>query len=412
MRIYFFKLCWKNVWRNRRRTLITVNAIGIGVMALVGIHNYYDAFHEQVIQNVIRYHSGHLLVTAPGYQAQSAPSKFVKAPGRVMKWLKNHPEVKAASPRVIIQGLLSSPQGSANVLFTGIDPDQERRVTQFSRNIVQGTYLKKAKGTGIVIGRRLARLMKLKTGMKVVALTQGIDGSIGNELFFVEGIFETHSELDKSVAFIRLDPARRLVGLPPHGVHQVAVVLKNESALPEIQKDFQDQFKGRGVEILSWMQIQRPLMAMIELNKSANRLLMIIILFVAAMGIANSILMSIMERTREFGVMLAIGTSKTDVIKMVVVETLLLSAAGVFLGNLLGIGLTLYFQKNGFDLRWLTNQQIVVQGAIVQTITYPAVHLRNSVAVTLTIMTLSLLVSFLPVQHISKLNPVKALRSH
>lgn len=412
MDFYFFKLCWKNIWRNKRRTLITVNAIGVGVMALVVILNYYDGFHEQVIQNVIRYHSGHLLISAPGYFSNNIASRYIKDPSPMEKWLNNASEIKASSSRILVQGMLSSPQGSANILFTGIEPKKEAKVTRFKANIVQGDYLANPKINGVVLGKKLAQLLKLKLGSKVVALTQGVDGSIGNELFYVEGIFDTQSDLDKSLAFITLTNAQKLLSVPKNGVHQIAIVLKTESELPIVQKKLQDRFPKHQAEILSWMQLQRPLMAMIELNKSANSLLMIIILFIAAMGIANSILMSILERTREFGVMMAIGTTKKEVISMVITETFLLSAVGVAFGNILGVGLTLYFHTRGFDLKWLTSQKIVVQGTIIQTVSYPNVHWNNSLTITLMILGLSMLVSFFPVRHISNLNPVKALRAH
>jgi ABC-type antimicrobial peptide transport system permease subunit len=174
------------------------------------------------------------------------------------------------------------------------------------------------------------------------------------------------------------------------------VVLKEESHLPLIYDRLVKNFPKPQAETLTWKDVQRPLMALIALNKSANRLLMGIILFISALGIANSILMSILERTREFGVMLAMGTSKKEVIKMVITETVLLSLVGVFLGNILGIAVTEYFHSNGFDLKWLTSQPIMVQGTIVQTV----------------IVFLSFVVSFLPVRHVANLNVVKALRAN
>src|ERR1700722_11770787 len=138
---YFFRLCWKNIWRNRRRTLITVNAIGVGGMFLGGIFNYYDSFHEQVIHNVIRYQSGHLLITAPGYVKNNAPNKYLKSTEAFENWLNRNSAVKSYSSRVLLQGMLSSPQGSANIIFTGIDPARERHVTSFSKNIIRGEYL-------------------------------------------------------------------------------------------------------------------------------------------------------------------------------------------------------------------------------------------------------------------------------
>jgi len=413
MNLFFFKLCWKNLWRNKRRTFLTMNAIGFAVMALVALYNYYDGFHEQVIKNVIRYKSGHLVIASPGFENRYAANKFIATPRSVERWLGRRDEVRAYSHRVIAQGLISTAAGSANVALVGIDPKKERRVTRFASNIVKGQFLGKGRKP-IVLGKELARTLKAKIGTKVVVLTQGIDGSIGNELFFVAGIFETQSDFDKAMAFLPLADARTLLSLPAKAVHETAIVLKSGTNVIQTQKEFIIDFgspsKSR-MQILNWMQVQKPLMAMIELNKGANRLLMFIILFVAALGVANSILMSILERTREFGVMLAIGTSKGDVIRMVVVETLLLSSIGVMLGNVFGALLTLYFHQHGFDLAWLTSQKIVVEGTIIQTVSYPTVQWQNSVFVSLTILVLSFIVSVIPIRHVSNLSPVRALRS-
>jgi putative ABC transport system permease protein len=147
------------------------------------------------------------------------------------------------------------------------------------------------------------------------------------------------------------------------------------------------------------------------LERAVNRLIMMVILFVAALGIANSILMNIMERTREFGVMMAIGTSRKEVMGMVVIETLLLSTVGVVIGNILAVSLTAYFHSNGFDLKWLTSANLVIDGAIVQTVSYPTIQWMNSLVVTSLILLLAVFASFIPSRHISKLSPVKALRS-
>ncbi|NBX93303.1 MAG: ABC transporter permease [Proteobacteria bacterium] len=411
---YFLKLSWKNIWRNRRRTLLTINAIGFGVMALVALYNYYDGFHDQVIQNVIRYQSGHLLVTAPDYHKRMATQLFMKDPSEVDTWLSSREEVKAFSHRVMVQGLVSTAQGSANIVFAGIEPEREKDVTRFSGNLIQGTYFNDDTEKPIVLGSELANLLQASLGSKVVALTQGVDGSIGNELFYVSGIFETHSDFDKNMAFVHINDARQLLSLGSQASHQLAVVLKNEEGLESVQQSFVSKF-GSGpnlpFQILNWKEVQKPLMAMIELNQSANRLLMFIIIFVAALGIANSILMSILERTREFGVMLAIGTTKKEVVKMVVMETVLLSLVGVALGNVLGFLVTEFFHHYGFDLAWLSSQKLVVQGTIIQTISYPEIRWNNSLLVSLIVLVLSLVVSFIPIKHVSRLNPVNALRA-
>jgi len=414
MDFFFLKLAWKNIWRNRRRTLLTINAIGFGVMALVALYNYYDGFHQQVIQNVIRYQSGHLLITAPDYHRRMATHLVMDDPSKVDSWLRRSEEVQAFSHRVMVQGLISTAQGSANILIAGIEPEKEKDVTRFSDNLIQGSYLTSDNLKSIVLGSELAQLLQAELGAKVVALTQGVDGSIGNELFYVSGIFETHSDFDKNMAFVRIEDARQLISLAPEASHQIAIVLKNEEKLFSLQNYFQSEFEtsqNSEFQILNWKEVQKPLMAMIELNQSANRLLMFIIVFVAALGIANSILMSILERTREFGVMLAIGTTKLDVVRMVVVETLLLSFVGVLLGNILGALLTEFFHIYGFDLAWLSSQKLVVQGTIIQTVSYPAIRWNNSFVVSTIVLILSVLISLFPIRHVTKLNPVNALRA-
>jgi ABC-type lipoprotein release transport system permease subunit len=411
---YFLRLSWKNIWRNRRRTLLTVNAIGIGVMALVALHNYYDGFHEQVIRNVIRYQSGHLVVTAPNYTSRMATPLFVSDPSSFDDWLSGKEEISSFSHRVLVQGLISTANGSANIVFAGIEPEKEKEVTRFSQNIIEGSYFGDETKKPILLGSELARLLDVTIGSKVVALTQGVDGSIGNELFFVKGVFETHSDFDKSMAFIPISDARQLLSAPETAVHQIAIVLKTEAPLLEIQRAFSDRFGGPELakaEMLNWKEVQKPLMAVIELNNSVNRLLMFIIIFVAALGIANSILMSILERTREFGVMMAIGTTKKEVVQLVITETILLSAVGVFLGNVLGVMVTQFFHYYGFDLAWLSSQKLVVQGTIIQTVSYPEIHWGNSFYISAIVLSLSVIVSFIPIKHVSKLNPVIALRS-
>lgn len=412
MNFYFLKLCWKNIWRNRRRTLITVNAIGLGVMALVFLRNYYDTFHEQVIQNVIKYHSGHMAISARGFEKNNSTQLFVRNSEKISQWLRANENVLASSERVVFSGLASSARGSTNLMLMAVDPNAESRVTEFSKRIVGGKFLNETQDKTIVLGSKAATNLNAEVGSKVVLLTQGVDGSVGNELFRVSGIFDTSSDADKTLGFIRLEDGRNLISLGPKTAHQIAIVLKNEESLESFREEFEREFKAETeIQMFSWKELQRPVVAMIELDRAVNRMLMILILGVAALGIANSILMSIMERTREFGVMLAMGTGRWDVIKMVLVETLLLTSVGVFLGNVFGMVVTVFFNQIGFDLKWLTSKDFVIQGALVETVSYPTIRFYNSLVVTLVIVILSLLVSYFPAKQAGRLTPMKALRS-
>lgn len=408
---FLIRLCWKNVWRNKRRTLLTVNAIGFGVMVLVWLYNHYDAIHEQIIANAVSYDSGHLIVSAPEYEESKPVDRFMKDPHAISDWLSNNQEVKSFSPQIIVQGMLSSPRGSLNIWLKGVDANREKATTRFASSIVQGAFFGTNQVNPIVVGSLMAKNLKLAIGSKVVILTQGVDGSIGNELFFVVGIFKTNSDADKLFAFTDLSSARHLLSLPPTAIHRISVILHREQDLQEVYDSFTAAFGNQSVQALTWRDIQKHITALIELDKSSGRLIMWIILFVASLGIVNAILMGLLERSREFGVMLAIGTTKKEIMKMVVMETVLLSSVGILIGNIAGALLTLYFHLRGFDLKWFTSQPLRVGGMMMQTLSYPNLSLRNSLLITAAIFTVTLLISVVPMRHVSKLNVIGAINS-
>jgi len=407
MDAYLLNLCWKNLWRNPRRTLLTVSAIGFGMMVMVWLYNYYEAFHNQLVENAIRFHSGHVLMTGKGYDPDRPPKNAFKDSPALRKWLGKQPEIKSFSPQVVLQAMVSSPRGSANILVKGVDPKLERQTSRFALEIKDGSFLAGSKRP-IVIGKKLQALLKVQLGDKVVLLTQGIDGSIGNELFTISGIFETRSEWDKALVFVTLPAARSLLSLPDGMIHQIPLVLDKEISTSVLQARIAKDHPA--LHSLSWAEVQRHLVALIELDRAANRVYMAILLFLVALGIVNSILMSVLERKREFGVMLAVGTTKSEVMRLVATETFLMAFVGVILGNFLALSITLYFQKYGFDLSWLTDQQLKVNGAVLQTISYPQMQWAHCFIVSGVILILSVGISLLPAQQIARLHPVSALR--
>jgi len=407
MNHYLFLLCWKNLWRNGRRTFLTVGAIGFGMMVMVWLYNYYEAFHNQLVENAIRFHSGHLLIVGKNYDPDRPPTQTIADSPALRRWLSAQKQIKAYSPQVVLQALVSSPRGSANILVKGVDPVLERKTSRFALQTKEGNFLA-GKKRSIVIGKKLQTTLKVNLGDKVVVLTQGVDGSIGNELFTISGIFETRSEWDKALAFVTLPSARGLLSLAAGTLHQVPLVLNDEAdTLPmqvKLKKDLPQLYS------LTWAEVQRSLVALIELDRAANRVYMAILLFLVAIGIVNSILMSVLERKREFGVMLAVGTTKSEVMHLVATETFLMAVVGVALGNTMALLFTLYFQHYGFDLHWLTDRNIVVNGAVLQTVSYPSMQWAHCFLVSGVILAASVLISLLPARQIARLHPVSALR--
>ena len=224
----FFNMAWRNVWRNRRRSLLTVMAISLGLGFNIFMRAIGDGFHEQMVDNSVRSHIGHLVVHRAGYHDDPGINKTLPDPAEVAQAIQSLPDLRAYSLRVLGDGLASTAENSAGVAIVGIDPAMERKVTTIHRGIVKGQYLREGEVRPILIGDRLAVNLKADVGDKVVLLVQAADGSMGANLFRVAGIFRSGApELDRGMAFILRQDAQALFSLQNRETE--AVVLLNSS---------------------------------------------------------------------------------------------------------------------------------------------------------------------------------------
>jgi ABC-type lipoprotein release transport system permease subunit len=388
--VLLVRLAWRNLWRSRRRSAVVITAIAVGLSGTLFSMAWWRGMAFEMANNQIESHLAHIAVQPHGYHADPDVARRLPDGGAgVLAALADRKGVRAA-PRVLGDGLVQSSRRSIRAAIVGVDPWREPAVTVIAESIVEGEYLSPRKSPRysrglppIVVGRAMAERLRLRLGDKLVL---HVPGETGLGAFRVRGLFATVStEFDKSFAFIRLTDAQRLFDLAG-GVTEVAIALDRPSGALALQEELRRRLSGvyadGPVEVLRWQE----------------RLVF---------GIANAVLMSVFERTREFGVMRSLGLGSGRLVALILTESLILTALGVAVGVGLAIPLVLWLGVAGIDLSVFAE---ALGSYGIGTVTYPRLGREDlSYPIALALAT-ALLAGLWPAVRVARLKPAQALR--
>ncbi|MEW6301127.1 MAG: ABC transporter permease [Thermodesulfobacteriota bacterium] len=416
MRKHVLQIAWRNLWRNARRTAITAAAIALGYGMLLLFACLLEGVRQQMIENGTRLVLSHLQVHAPDYYPDRSlyhtlggqTGTDVRA---LLAALSTVPAVHAASPRVYGYGLVSSLEHSAGADLVGVAPAQEPRVTALHTRIVRGRYLSEQQPRGIVVGDKLADSIRAGVGSEVVIVTQAADGSIGNDLYRVRGIFHTGSDaLDRRLVLMPLAALQELLHLEPNRVHEIGVTLADAAEATAVAAAVQRQLDSAlPVRVRAWPELAPELAEYVRLNRGATAVLFFIVFLVAVIGVMNTMLMAVFERTREFGVLMALGMRPASVAGLVLAEAGILAALSLLLGGGLSTPLLWYLEVRGLDLRGVIGSLSVV-GVVLDPVWYGrhdvATYLRAAAGLALTAVGAALY----PAIRAARFRPVDAMR--
>lgn len=400
------QLAWRNVARNRRRSLITTASMGFGLAAIMFGQSMVKTLQAQLVEKATSSITAHIQVQDRRIKEYKFPDRYIAEPDPIETALKNHPRVQAFGRRITITGLVSSPATSVGVLICAVDPEREPKITNMSTYIVEGEFLGK-NPRAIVMGDKLARRLDLRLGEKAVVMSQSTDGSMGAELFRVAGITHSGSEsFDGQIVYIPVAAAQELLGVGRQ-VNHFAARVDDLERIDEIRAELSETLTGQGVQVLSWKNVDHEILAIQKFQNALLNVVLAVVFFIVALGILNTLLMSLFERVREFGVLMAMGAKPSWVMKLVVLESLTLGFFGMIFGLAFGSVLIAYFGHSGLHLP--------IGDALAYFLPFPStLYLKPSWGHHLFAASSVLLTSFLaalpPALRASRLSPAEALR--
>lgn len=341
------KIAWRNILRNRRRTMIIGASIIVGVAALMVYDSFMKGMGKQMINLQIQTDVGHIHVSRKGFNDDKTVKNYLPDKKEVRKKLNGFDFITAFAPRIEAAGMINSAGFSSGVNVVGVDPEKEVKVTRISEFIVDGNYFSGGERE-IVLGEKLADKLEVEIGDKLVLRATELDGSIGAELFRLTGTFVSGSdEYDKNQVYVTLDNARKLLGLGDK-ISQYVVVVDDQNKVEAYKSEISAKFDDK-YEILSFADLMPMIVSYEKQIQQFSLVIYFIIIIAILFGVINTMLMSVMERIQEIGVLMALGMKRGKIFIMIIEEAIILGLIGSVVGFILGGGILLMF-PNGLDL--------------------------------------------------------------
>jgi putative ABC transport system permease protein len=398
-------IAWRNIWRNKRRTVITVTAVVFAVTLAVFSWCVKLGEYEQMIDNTLKLYPGYIQVHAKGYWDDKTIYNRFSPPKKLLDFLNKDDRVTAYTTRLSVDALISTGANTGAVMIVGVDP--RREFSTAKDRVRRGRYLSPGDKKGILIGDALARNLSVPVGGEVSILTQAYDGSIAAANFAVEGIFQTGSpETDRSMAFITLSAAQDLLAMDGL-VTELSILLSDSTYTDAEYRKIAALVDPAKLEVMPWQKLIGELVQLVSLSKTFGSIYYLLILIVVGFGILNTILMAVMERYREFGVMMALGTRPSQIVRLIVAESALIAFIGILIGDALGFGVSYYFTRVPMNF---SSRSEVLENFALNPLIYAKIYPWVFYITNLLVLGATLLSSIYPAIKASRLSPVRALR--
>jgi ABC-type lipoprotein release transport system permease subunit len=371
------RLAWRSLWRHRRRTIITVASIGFGLALFVFSVSLAAGMYARLIDDAVRMQAGHVTVEHADYRDAPAVDLRVRDAGALAGRIAALPGVEGTKRLVLGQGVARSGTGAAGVAVMGVEPAVEARASPLARRLVAGRYLAPDDGARVVVGAALAERLDLAEGKKLVITTNDASGALVEALFRVAGVFRTGAEeVDGYLVQAPLDAVQRLYGLGADEVTQLGVVLADADRQRAVARRVAALVDDPRLAVRPWQEELPELAAFIRIDRTSDYIFHSLLLALVLFTIFNTLLMSVLEREREFAVLLAIGTSPAELRRQVLLESAFIGALGCTVGLVLGGAVAGLVQVYGLDLTRFYREGLTISGLAVSTTLHARVTAR------------------------------------
>lgn len=399
-------LAWKNIWRNKKRSLIIILATFFGIWGGILTNGIFVGMWETTIESAINREYSHIQIHHPNFRDEKLITQFIDNIDSVEKTLKTNQYIKNYSKRTILEGMASSPTSVSGVKIVAVNPTEEKFITSIHQKITKGVYFSD-KDFEILVGERLADKLKLKLNSKVVLSFQGIDNNFVASAFRVAGIFKTESKIfDETQVFIKQIDLSSILGTDSP-IHEIAIRVNSSELIDTTTSTLKLQFKSLKVE--SWKELAPELSLTSGYLYLQLNIFMGIILFALLFGITNTMMMSVFERIREFGVLIAIGMKRVRLFLLIIFESIILLFSGGLFGTLFGFLTIEILSKKGIDLS-MVEAGMAAYG--MAAILYPTLPFHMYVTLFLMMIVTAIAAAISPAIKAIRLKPVEAIRAY
>lgn len=412
-----FSLAWRNIWRHRRRTIITLSSIAIGFGLAVLSIGIGDGSHNSMIRNAIKLGEGHITVQPKGYLEAPANYKYIADGKSLSSQIEALAINGSVQPRISLQVLASTANNSVGAGLEGMSSIDDPRIKMLEPMLLEGEWLQPSDDRGILIGDGMARKLKAKLGSKVVIMAGKQGGDSQAQLGRVRGIFDSHvDELDDFLIISDLQFARMFLqgeGADPAQlpITRFAVFLEDEKQMSAWKQHLRNTIDSTQLVALDWQEMMPQLVQFIVIDDAGNYVFLSLILMLVVFGIVNTVLMSVLERTREFGLLRALGMSRRHLLFLVFCESLLLSVLAVVIGWVVGGGIHFWFSSHGIDFSAMMAEGTSIMGTFMDPIVYTELSSERVIQLTAIIFVATLGSGVYPALKAARVTPVEALRT-
>ena len=401
-----FSISWRNIWRNKVRSLVIIFSIALGIFAGVSATAFMKGLAEQRIQKVIKTELSFIQVHKDGFRQNSDFGGYMPDAEALVKEIRKIPNVTGVADRIVVQAMAATAETATGILVSGVDMENEPKVTNISEKLIDGEYLTGIKRNPIVIGKKLAEKLNAKVRSKLVITLQDTANNVVSGLFRVSGIYTTNNNMfDESRVFVKAKDIRLLTELPLGSAHEIAINIDDNENLLQVEEAVKKIAANH--EVMDWQALSPEMNYLTEAMDLYMYIFIIIILLALLFGIINTMLMVVMERTKEIGMLMAIGMNKTRIFSMVVLESVLLSLVGGVVGITIGALFAKWKSTSPIDLSmWAQGYEQLGYDAYV----YMSLEPMMLINITIMVIITGVIAALYPAYKALKNDPADALR--
>jgi len=410
----FIKLAWRNIWRNWRRTILTSLAVAFGMISIIFTYSYIEGVSESIYRTLIETELGHVKIVSREFlrlERVMPREQLVYNAQSIEDGISSLPGISTMTERIKFRLILSSEDENEPSLGVGINPEQEKNLFDIRQHLIQGSYFKES-SSGMLIGDGLAQKLGVSIGDELLAVTTDINYSTYALTFTVVGIFKTgFTFMDKNFIYIPIEKAQEMLDCDG-AAHEILLLLEDPETAREISSEILTFLEENGLEdtitAVAWL--DSFFITYLPFANIAISSILLIIMLISALVILNTMLMAVVERTHEIGVIKSMGMRNGGVVALILVEATYIGLLGVFIGGLIGSGLSLLAQNTGLNFTRMM-EKMEFEIAFFSPIIYPKFTLGILLGAAVFCLATTLFAAIYPARKASRMEPVEALRT-